>query len=76
MRLNEDERRFVAYLAERGGSAYLYEVRRALSMPHTSAWRIARRLQEMEVIESVKVRIGRRELLRIFLKRRLNPVKR
>ena len=70
MRLSEEERRFISYLHTRGGSAYLFEVRRALNLPHTSAWRMARRLSEIGLVSIAKVRSGKRELLKIFLKRR------
>ena len=69
MRLNDDERRFIGYLRSRGGSAYLYEVKRALGMPSSSAWRIARRLREWGLVKIEKMRVGRRELLRILLRR-------
>jgi uncharacterized membrane protein len=70
MRLNEEERRFISYLASRGGSAYLSEIRRALGLPHTSAWRIAKRLNEMGFVRTSKVKVGGRELLKILLRRR------
>ena len=70
MRLNEDERKFIGYLARRGGSAYLYEIRRTLGIPHTSAWRMTKRLQEMGLIKAIKVRIGGRELLKILLRKK------
>ncbi len=70
MRLNEDEQRFINYLASRGGSAYLSEIRRALGLPHTSAWRMARRLHEMGLVRTLKVRVGGKELLKILLARK------
>ncbi len=71
MLLNEEERRFLSYLHLRGGSAYLSEIRRALNLPHTSAWRMARRLSNLGLISIAKVRNGRRELLKVLLRRRL-----
>lgn len=70
MKLNEEEKRFLSYLLSRGGSAYLFEIRRALNLPHTSAWRMAKRLNEVGLVTIAKVRSGKRELLKILLKRR------
>ncbi|MEM1667565.1 MAG: hypothetical protein QXE91_04695 [Thermofilaceae archaeon] len=70
MRLSEEEQRFLNYLHTKGGSAYLFEIRHALNIPHTSAWRMARRLNEYGLITIAKVRSGKRELLKILLKRR------
>lgn len=69
MELNEDERRFIAYLSRRGGSAYLYEIRRALGMPRSSAWRMARRLADWGFIRTVKAKVGGRQLIRVLLRR-------
>ncbi len=65
MRLNEDERRFIAYLRRRGGAAYLYEIRRALGMPRSSAWRMAKRLADWGLIRTVKAKVGRKQLIRV-----------
>ncbi|MCS7104641.1 MAG: hypothetical protein NZ954_03645 [Thermofilaceae archaeon] len=70
MKLNEDEQRFLSYLSYKGGSAYLFEIRRALGLPHTSAWRMAKRLSNMGFIHTAKVKSGKRELLKVLLRRR------
>lgn len=69
MRLTEDEKKFMNYLLSRGGSAFLSEVRKTLGLPHTSAWRMARRLQCIGLVRAVKVRVGDREFLKISLKK-------
>jgi len=68
-RLNEDETRFLGYLRSRGGIAYLYEVRRALGIPSSSTWRMARRLNEWGFISLEKIKIGKRILLKVLLRK-------
>jgi len=67
-RLNEDEARFLGYLRSRGGVAYLHEIRRALGAPSSSTWRMARRLDSWGLISIEKIRIGKRFLLKVLLK--------
>ena len=56
--LNEDERRALLYILEKGGRASQAEVRTALGIPKTTAWRMFKRLEKQGLLRIIK---GRKE---------------
>jgi uncharacterized membrane protein len=56
--LNEEERRALLYLFDRGGRASQAEVREAIGLPKTTAWRMFRRLEKKGLVKVLK---GRKE---------------
>lgn len=56
--LNEDERRALLYILEKGGRASQAEVRTALEIPKTTAWRMFKRLEKQGLVKIIK---GRKE---------------
>ncbi|NPA47688.1 MAG: winged helix-turn-helix transcriptional regulator [Thermococci archaeon] len=56
--LNEDEKRALLYVYDRGGRASQAEVREALELPKTTAWRMFRRLEEKGLIRVIKRKKG------------------
>ena len=55
---------FIRFLAQNGGQAYMYEVRRRLDLPRSTAWRMMQRLVDLEIIEEQKV--GNQSLVKIL----------
>ncbi|NJE06140.1 winged helix-turn-helix transcriptional regulator [Thermococcus sp. M36] len=56
--LNEDERRALLYIFDKGGKASQAEVREAVGLPKTTAWRMFKRLERMGL---VKILRGKKE---------------
>lgn len=56
--LNEDEKRALLYVLEKGGRASQAEVRTALGIPKTTAWRMFKRLERQGLVRIIK---GRKE---------------
>ncbi|CAD5244109.1 helix-turn-helix transcriptional regulator [Thermococcus camini] len=56
--LNEEERRALLYLFDRGGKASQAEVREAIGLPKTTAWRMFKRLERKGLVKVLK---GRKE---------------
>ncbi|WP_175058803.1 helix-turn-helix domain-containing protein [Thermococcus sp. 2319x1] len=56
--LNEDEKRALLYILEKGGRASQAEVRTALGIPKTTAWRMFKRLERQGLVGIIK---GRKE---------------
>ncbi|WP_297421276.1 winged helix-turn-helix transcriptional regulator [Thermococcus sp.] len=58
LNLNDDERRALLYLLDRGGKASQAEVREAIGLPKTTAWRMFKRLEREGL---VKILRGKKE---------------
>ncbi len=56
--LNEDEKRALLYIFDRGGQASQAEVREAIGLPKTTAWRMFKRLEKKGLVKILK---GRKE---------------
>ena len=56
--LNEEERRALLYIFDRGGKASQAEVREAIGLPKTTAWRMFKRLERKGLVKVLK---GRKE---------------
>ncbi len=56
--LNDDEKKALIYIYDRGGKVSQAEVREALELPKTTAWRMFRRLEEKGLIRIIKKRKG------------------
>ena len=52
--LSEEERRALLYLFDRGGRASQAEVREAIGLPKTTAWRMFKRLEKMGLVRILK----------------------
>ncbi|ASI98457.1 helix-turn-helix transcriptional regulator [Thermococcus celer] len=52
--LNEEERRALLYIFDRGGRASQAEVREAIGLPKTTAWRMFRRLERKGLVRILK----------------------
>ncbi|ASJ10764.1 hypothetical protein A3L12_05360 [Thermococcus sp. P6] len=52
--LTEDEKRALIYLFDRGGRASQAEVREAIGLPKTTAWRMFRRLERKGLVKVLK----------------------
>ncbi len=52
--LNEDEKRALLYIFDRGGKASQAEVREAIGLPKTTAWRMFRRLERKGLVKILK----------------------
>jgi uncharacterized membrane protein len=61
--LRIEDREVIKFLAENGGEIFATEIRERFDLPRSTAWRLIRRLKELEIIEEVK--IGNQSLLRI-----------
>jgi len=53
--LRTDDREVIRFIAESGGELFSNEIRERFDIPRTSAWRMLRRLEGMEIIEERKV---------------------
>jgi uncharacterized membrane protein len=53
--LRMDDREVIRYIAESGGELFSNEIRERFDIPRTSAWRMLRRLEGLEIIEERKV---------------------
>ncbi|ASJ12335.1 helix-turn-helix transcriptional regulator [Thermococcus thioreducens] len=56
--LNEEERRALLYIFDKGGKASQAEVREAIGLPKTTAWRMFKRLERRGLVKVLK---GRKE---------------
>ncbi|MBO8175345.1 MAG: winged helix-turn-helix transcriptional regulator [Thermococcus sp.] len=56
--LNDEERNALLYILEKGGRASQAEVRSALGLPKTTAWRMFKRLEKQGLVRIIK---GRKE---------------
>ncbi|WP_461865719.1 helix-turn-helix transcriptional regulator [Thermococcus sp.] len=56
--LNDEERRALLYIFDKGGKASQAEVREALGIPKTTAWRMFKRLEKKGLVKILK---GRKE---------------
>ena len=54
--LRLDDREVIKFLAENGGEVYAFQIRERFEMPRSTAWRLVRRLKDLEIIEEVKKR--------------------
>lgn len=54
LELSEDEKKALLYIFERGGKAPQVEVREALGIPKTTAWRMFKRLEKQGLIKIYK----------------------
>jgi len=54
--LRLEDREVIKFLAENGGEIYAAEIRERFEMPRSTAWRLIRRLKDLEIIEEVKIR--------------------
>lgn len=54
--LRLEDREVIKFLAENGGQVYAFEIRERFEMPRSTAWRLIRRLKDLEIIEEVKKR--------------------
>ena len=52
--LREEERRALLYIFDRGGKASQAEVREAIGLPKTTAWRMFKRLERMGLVKILK----------------------
>ncbi|WP_297506567.1 helix-turn-helix domain-containing protein [Thermococcus sp.] len=52
--LSEEEKRALLYLFDRGGRASQAEVREAIGLPKTTAWRMFKRLEKMGLVRILK----------------------
>jgi len=50
-----DDREVIRYITESGGELFSNEIRERFDIPRTSAWRMLRRLQGLEILEERKV---------------------
>jgi len=53
--LRMDDREVIRYIAESGGELFSNEIRERFDIPRTSAWRMLRRLEGLDIIEERKV---------------------
>jgi uncharacterized membrane protein len=53
--LRLDEKEVLRFIAETGGGAFASEIRDRFDLPRSSAWRMIRRLEEDEIVETNKV---------------------
>jgi len=53
--LRMDDREVIRYITESGGELFSNEIRERFDIPRTSAWRMLRRLQGLEILEERKV---------------------
>ncbi len=53
--LRMDDREVIKFIAESGGELFSNEIRERFDLPRTSAWRMLRRLEGMDIIEERKV---------------------
>ncbi len=53
--LRMDDREVIRFIAESGGELFSNEIRERFDIPRTSAWRMLRRLEGLEIIEERKV---------------------
>ncbi|NJE55703.1 helix-turn-helix domain-containing protein, partial [Thermococcus sp. 21S9] len=56
--LNDEERNALLYILEKGGRASQAEVRNALGLPKTTAWRMFKRLEKQGLVKIIR---GRKE---------------
>jgi uncharacterized membrane protein len=61
--LRLDDREVIKFIAENNGEAFATEIRDRFDMPRSTAWRLIRRLTNLEIIEEKK--IGNQSLIRI-----------
>jgi uncharacterized membrane protein len=61
--LKLEDREVIKYLAENNGEVFATEIRNRFDMPRSTAWRLIRRLKELEIVEEIKV--GNQSLIRI-----------
>ena len=53
--LRVDDKMVIRFIAERGGEAFANEIREKFDIPRTSAWRLIRRLQRLEILDERKI---------------------
>ena len=53
--LRVDDKMVIRFIAERGGEAFANEIRERFDIPRTSAWRLIRRLQRLEIVDERKI---------------------
>lgn len=61
--LRLEDREVIKFLAESNGEAFASEVRDRFDLPRSSAWRLIRRLEGLEIVEESK--IGNQSLIRL-----------
>lgn len=69
--LRMDDREVIRFIAESGGELFSNEIRERFDIPRTSAWRMLRRLQGLEILEERKV--GGQSLVSIHGRYRRRP---
>jgi len=53
--LRAEDREVVQFIAERGGKVFEAEIRERFNLPRTTVWRLAKRLEKMEIVTVKKV---------------------
>ncbi|MBT7188033.1 helix-turn-helix domain-containing protein [Candidatus Bathyarchaeota archaeon] len=61
--LRTEDKEVLRFLSENNGEVFASEIRDRFDMPRSSAWRLIRRLEGLEIIEETKV--GNQSLVRI-----------
>ncbi len=61
--LRMEDREVIKFIAESNGEAFASEIRNRFDLPRSSAWRLIRRLEGLEIVEETK--IGNQSLIRI-----------
>lgn len=61
--LRLEDREVLKFIAESNGEAYASEIRERFDLPRSTAWRLIRRLEGLEIVEETK--IGNQSLIRI-----------
>ncbi|NOJ26825.1 MAG: hypothetical protein DA330_02290 [Nitrososphaera sp.] len=60
--IRDDDKRALKYVLEKGGEAFLADIRRELELPKSSSWRLVKRLEREEFVEIVK--LGNQNLIK------------
>ena len=64
--LRLEDREVIKFIGESNGEAFASEIRDRFDMPRSSAWRLIRRLEGLEIVEETK--IGNQSLIRLHSK--------
>jgi uncharacterized membrane protein len=60
--IRDDDKRALKYVLEKGGEAFLADIRKELELPKSSSWRLVKRLEREEFVEIVK--LGNQNLIK------------
>ena len=61
--LRMEDREVIKFIAESNGEAFASEIRDRFDLPRSSAWRLIRRLEGLEIV--VETKIGNQSLIKI-----------